>query len=123
MVITRVDDGDIVQLRLSGSVDSATSPTVEAAVTAAFDDGKRRLIFDLRNVGYFSSAGLRIILLATKRAKAGGGAVALYGLQPGVREVFSVAGIGKIVAITDDEQQARDRIAGSDSADQAGSRT
>ena len=49
-------------------------------------------VIDLAGVDYVSSAGLRVILLAGKRLKAGGGRLALAGLRDNVREVFEMSG-------------------------------
>ena len=68
------------------------------------------MVFDMRNVGYVSSAGLRAILMAAKKANAAGGGVAVYGLQGGVEEVFTVAGFGKIVPIVASDAQAREKL-------------
>jgi anti-sigma B factor antagonist len=57
-------------------------------------------------VAYVSSAGLRVVLMAAKLAKANGGAVSLFGLQPMVREVFTMSGFDKVVTIRDDEAAA-----------------
>jgi anti-anti-sigma regulatory factor len=44
--------------------------------------------------------------MAAKLAKANGGAVSLFGLQPMVREVFTMSGFDKVVTIRDDEAAA-----------------
>jgi anti-sigma B factor antagonist len=104
-------DGDIVQIALAGSVDASNSPDVEHAVKVALSGGKPRLIFDLSQVHYISSAGLRAILLAAKQAKAAGGGVAVFGLQADVEKVFTISGFGKIVPIATTDAEARQRVA------------
>jgi anti-anti-sigma factor len=97
-------------LSISGRIDFSTSGNVEQAVTSAMEQGGRRVIFDLRDVAYISSAGLRAILIAAKKAKSAGGGVAVYGLQPEVQEVFTTSGFGKIVPIVADDAQAREKL-------------
>ena len=46
-----------------------------------------------------------------KLAKANRGAVALFGLQPTVREVFAMSGFDKVVTIRDDEAAALAAVA------------
>ena len=46
----------------------------------------------MRAVTYISSAGLRVVLSSAKRAKAAKGGLAVFGLQPAVKEVFEVSG-------------------------------
>ena len=111
MEITSGTDGDLVQFHVAGSIDASTSPNVEEAVNAAIVGGSKRLIFDMTGVNYISSAGLRALLMAAKKAKAAGGGVAVYGLQTGVEEVFTVAGFGKIVPIASSDADARAKLA------------
>lgn len=112
MEITKKEDGDLVVFQLAGSIDTATSPSLEGAVNTAVGGGTKRLIFDMNAVSYVSSAGLRVILLAAKKANAAGGGIAVFGLQAGVQEVFSVSGFGRIVPIVAHEAEARTKLAG-----------
>lgn len=112
MEISSKSDGDLVQLQVAGSLDALTSPQIERAVATAFEGGGKRIVFDMRDVNYVSSAGLRAILLAARQAKAASGGIALFGLQPGVAEVFAVSGFGKIVPIAGSESEAREQIGG-----------
>jgi len=110
MEITSGIEGDLVRFHVTGSIDASTSPDVEQAVNTAVAGGSRRLIFDMSGVKYISSAGLRAILLAAKKAKAAGGGVAVFGLQSPVEQVFTVAGFGKIVPIVSSDAEARERL-------------
>ena len=110
MEITSRIDGDLVHLNVTGSIDASTSPNVEQAVNAALVGGRRRLIFDMSGVNYISSAGLRAMLLAAKQAKAAGGGVAVFGLQAGVEEVFTISGFGRIVPIASSDAEAREKL-------------
>jgi len=61
----------------------------------------------MREVTYISSAGLRVIVLSAKQAKAANGGFAVFGLQPAVSEVFEVAGFRTIIPIVSSEADAR----------------
>jgi len=110
MEITSGIDGDLVRFHVTGSIDASSSPNVEQAVNTAIVGGGRRIIFDMRGVNYISSAGLRAILLAAKKAKSAGGGVAVFGLQAGVEEVFTVSGFGRIVPIALSDEEAREKL-------------
>ena len=114
MEITSTIEGGVAVLSIAGRIDFATSGTVEQAVATAIGQGGRRVIFDLRDVAYVSSAGLRAILVAAKQAKTAGGGVAIYGLQPDVRDVFTTSGFGRIVPIVADDAQARATLSASE---------
>jgi anti-anti-sigma factor len=72
--------------------------------------GGRRLIFDLREVRYVSSAGLRAVLIAAKQAQSAGGGLAVFGLQANVAQVFAVSGFDKVLAIAMTGAEARDSL-------------
>ncbi|MFN4119929.1 STAS domain-containing protein [Acidovorax sp.] len=92
--------GDILILRPCGRLDSSSSPELERVVTEQLDAGTQRLVFDLSQLDYISSAGLRVVLLAGKKMRASKGRLVLVGLQTMVREVFDMSGFLSLFAIT-----------------------
>jgi anti-anti-sigma factor len=98
--------------RLSGRLDTASSPAAEQAILQALRPDQSRVILDMRNVDYVSSAGLRVVLLAAKQAKSAQGTLALFGMQPGVREVFDISGFSRILSILPGEAEAIAQVAG-----------
>ena len=48
-------------IRVEGSVDAATYQALQTAVDTAYESGARYVLFDLANVAYVSSAGLRVL--------------------------------------------------------------
>jgi anti-anti-sigma factor len=96
----------------AGRIDSTTSVDLERAITAALDGGNRRLVVDFQQVGYISSAGLRVLLVAAKRLGGGKGALALCGMNDAVRQVFDLAGFLPLFAVEEGRGQAVARVAG-----------
>ena len=85
--------GTIV-LSLSGRIDHATAEEFKASLAphvARCAAGQDRLVLDFTAIEYISSAGLRVLMLAAKQAKAQGGALAVAALQPIVREIFEIS--------------------------------
>lgn len=110
MDITNRLDGDIATFQLTGRIDAATAPGVENAVNTAVNGGAKRVILDMSGVAYVSSAGLRAILLAARKAASAQGGMAVFGLQASVAKVFTVSGFGKIVPIVASEAEARRKL-------------
>lgn len=106
MELTTERKGNVTICRLAGRLDTATSGAAERGITGLVAPGQARLVLDMRDVAYVSSAGLRVVLLAAKQAKAAGGSVALFGLQPAVRDVFEISGFARILAIAPGEAEA-----------------
>jgi anti-sigma B factor antagonist len=94
-------DGGLI-LRPHGPIDSTTSPALEQALKQV----PPVTLLDLTGVPYVSSAGLRVVLVATKAARAAGGRFAVFGLSEAVRSVFELSGFGRIVPIMGTEAEA-----------------
>lgn len=86
-------------LRLLGRIDSASSATFEAALKGLFDTPGAQVLLDFSGLDYISSAGLRVVLMAAKRAKQTQGTLALCSLPAHVHEVFAISGFLKIVNV------------------------
>jgi anti-sigma B factor antagonist len=95
--------------KLNGRLDSNTSQGFEKKIFQAIDDGSKNMIIDFKNLEYISSAGLRVILKATKALKREEGKMMLCDMQDYVKEVFEIAGFDSflpIVSTMDDALQA-----------------
>jgi anti-anti-sigma factor len=99
-----------VLLTPSGRLDTNTSAEFEKDVMAQLSRQPRAMVMDFSGLGYVSSAGLRVVLLAAKRMKAAGGAFVLCGLSPSVAEVFKVSGFLSILTVEPDRDAALARV-------------
>lgn len=93
-------DGALV-ISVSGRLDSSTAGDLEAILPPRVREHKA-VVLSLADVPYVSSAGLRVLLIGAKAAKAAGNKLILAGLSPAVREVFDISGFSKIFTITVD---------------------
>lgn len=84
---------DVVVLRVSGRIDHANAESFRVALEPHLDgcraDGDS-LVLDLAGLQYISSAGLRVLMLAAKRAKPAGGRIAVAAAPPLVHEVLDI---------------------------------
>ena len=79
------------EMTLEGRLDTGTSPQLETLLNQLFQNPVRGLQLNMRGVDYVSSAGIRVVLLAMKKIKAGGGTFMMTELQPPVKKVFDIA--------------------------------
>jgi len=96
--VGRIDMGSADQLR------DRLIPMVTAAAKAGDS-----VVLDFAAVDYISSAGLRVLMLAAKEARASGGKIAVAALQPLVNEIFQISRFDKVLpchAGVDDAIQA-----------------
>ena len=75
---------------------------MQGALAAAFESAEKGVVIDMTEVAYVSSAGLRIMLIGGKTAKATGKAFSLAGLKPAVAEVFKMSGFDRLLTIHPD---------------------
>ncbi|MDZ4372097.1 MAG: STAS domain-containing protein [Phenylobacterium sp.] len=93
-------DGVLV-VALEGRLDSNTSSALETVLPAHIQ-ANERVVLDLSQVPYVSSAGLRVLLIGAKAARSGGKKFALSGLTESVREVFDISGFTSIFTLAPD---------------------
>jgi anti-anti-sigma factor len=99
-------DGEVVIVKLAGRLDSGAAGTAEEKLGAALGPGVPHLAIDMSGLDYISSAGLRVLLVLAKKVQTAKGKVALGGLVPNVREVFTVSGFDTIFSIQPDAAAA-----------------
>ena len=92
---------------VTGRIDASNAARLETDLLAAIEQSGPALIIDLSGLGYMSSAGLRVMLVAAKRAKAAGGKAVILAAQPAVAEVLKMSGFDRIIPLTDSESAAR----------------
>lgn len=105
MDIVQEKDGDVAVFRLSGRFDSSAAAAAEADLNAAVT-GAPRITVDLSGLDYISSAGLRVMLVLARKVQQASGKLALFGLKPPVRQVFTVSGFDTIISIQPDAAAA-----------------
>lgn len=95
-----------VILRIDGRLDAASAPILERKINSLIDEDHYHLILDFTRVDYLSSAGMRVLLSATKKLKSKKGALILFSLVDDVSEVIKMAGFDKILHICSSEKEA-----------------
>jgi anti-anti-sigma factor len=108
MEISEHETANIITLSLSGRLDATTAKTFQDAILGRIESGSCRLIVELSQLEYISSAGLRVFALAGKRLNSANGKLVLCGFKKTiphntlnripdpVREVFDTSGFSSI---------------------------
>jgi anti-anti-sigma factor len=79
-----------VVVKLEGSLDTVTAPDLEKELEPVLAGQTKDLVFDLADLKFISSAGLRIFGIARKRMQVRDGHVAFVNMQPQIEEVFEI---------------------------------
>jgi anti-sigma B factor antagonist len=101
----QLEDGILV-LRPVGRLNNDSSPDFQARLLALVDSNDA-VVIDLVSVEYISSAGLRALMMASRRAKARGGRIAVANLSPLVKEVFTISRFDQVVPVFESAADAR----------------
>ncbi|MBQ4482531.1 MAG: STAS domain-containing protein [Lachnospiraceae bacterium] len=97
MKITQNKEGSKLNIALEGRLDTTTAPELENELKTALD-GVDDLVFDLKELAYISSAGLRVLLSAQKIMNKQGKMV-ITGANEEIMEIFDVTGFVDILTI------------------------
>ena len=95
--IQKTVNGEEMGFKLTGRLDTNTAPELESQIREHLD-GITSLTFDLENLDYISSAGLRVLLSAQKVMNRQGTMV-VRNVIPEVMEIFDVTGFSEILTI------------------------
>lgn len=109
MEIAHEQAGAVSVLAPSGRLDTDSATDLELALQDLMAADARHFVLDFAKIGYVSSAGLRVLLMAAKQLDGGKGSLRLCGLSPQVRQVFDIAGFSKLFQIFPDRAAALDR--------------
>ena len=99
MEIVHKEQDDILIVNIKGSLDATSSGVAEKELGNLFKKGKYRFLFDLSEMEYLSSTGLRVLLELTKKVKRVNGKIVLCRLAPFIKEIFEVSGFTTCIPI------------------------
>ena len=95
MKIDFTKNNEILNIALDGRLDTTTAPEFESFLSENYD-GNGSIVIDCEKLVYISSAGLRVLLTAQKKAK---NAMKLINVCELVMEVFEMTGFADILVI------------------------
>ena len=93
-------------MRLSGALDGLTYLDLLKSFNQSVEKDAKRIVLDMNEVDYVSSAGLRVLLVGAKSLKKTDGEIVLFGMNSAVNEVFKLSGFDSIFRSFDSESKA-----------------
>lgn len=94
---------DITIVNVSGRLDSSVSGQLMDRLVGIVNSGSAKLIVNLQDLHYISSAGLRSILVAAKLIRSSGGELRLCQPSELVRKILLESGFSNLIRIDEDE--------------------
>ena len=98
--------GEAYILHLDGRLDAVSSPILEETIAECTQKAPRSILLDFSRVEYLSSAGLRVLLSNSKKMKASGGSLVIFGMTDEVMEIIKMAGFEKVLTLATSESDA-----------------
>ena len=95
--INKESNGSELKIVLEGRLDTMSAPELEGELKNSVE-GVTSLIFDIKDLQYISSAGLRVLLSAQKVMNKQGSMV-IRGANDDIMEIFEVTGFSDILTI------------------------
>lgn len=93
------NENGVVHFDLTGRIDTNTSAELQSALENYFDTDGFQIILDFAGIDFVSSAGLRVLLMTEKKAKAHNGKAIIRNVNSNILEVFEMTSLINILTI------------------------
>lgn len=100
---------NVVVLSPTGAIAHEEIKSFENALLGRVRDcapGQNAVVLDLGAVGYMSSAGLRVLMMAVKETQKHQGSLVVAAMQPTMQEIFDIARFNQVIPTYADVRSA-----------------
>jgi anti-anti-sigma factor len=104
---------DVLVVTVDGRIDYVNAEEFKTGLMPHLSNGTaggNQVVLDLSQLEYISSAGLRVLMIAAREAKARQGKLIAVALQPVVREIFEISKFTLVFQLFDSVQEALQTI-------------
>jgi len=108
-IIEKRQNGTLL-ISVSGRMDAVSAPEFDLKIGQFLNEGVKSMVFDLSELDYISSAGLRSFLLIAKKLKPNSGSIALASMQDLVKDVFEVSGFNQVLPVFNSIDEAMENV-------------
>jgi anti-sigma B factor antagonist len=93
-------------MKVKGRVDSETAPELDDALTKLLQNNKNKIVLNLQDVNYMSSAGLRAMVKAYQSANKSGGDVRLAAVSEPIEVILRTVGMLQMFKMFSSSEEA-----------------
>lgn len=90
----------VTVIKLIGDIDANTTPAIQEEILSVIQPDSK-VIFDMSQVGYMSSAGLRMLLMLYRTARFNNENLVMVGLTEEIRDTMAITGFLNFFTTTD----------------------
>jgi anti-sigma B factor antagonist len=105
MTIVSKHQNDVCILELEGDIDANTAPEISSDVLTT-TKSEQKILLDLTNVPYMSSAGLRMLLKLYRTVTNEGKKLVLVGLSEDIQDTMEVTGFLQFFTVCPTTEEA-----------------
>ena len=91
MKVEKKKDGDLLTVFIEGTLDINTAPELKKELKGELED-VNKVVFDLKNTDYTSSAGLRVFLETFQILSKKGGTISMINVNPVFYDILKLSG-------------------------------
>jgi len=106
MELVTIQDGAVMSVAVKGRLDSVGADLLKSRLSQLIESGTTSLVIDFGQVAYISSAGFRVLLVASRSLEQANGALALSGIGGEAMRLFDLAALTEMFTILPDRLQA-----------------
>jgi anti-anti-sigma factor len=96
------ESGGVRLLRLTGELDMAGVDRFERQLASDQTPGAETFVLDMRGLTFIDSSGLRAVIMADRRVRAGGGRFIVVMGPERVNHVMEMTGVAKHIELVDE---------------------
>ena len=93
-------------MKVTGRVDSETAPDLDAALSKLLNENRNKIVLNLQDVDFLSSAGLRAMVKALKGAQKSGGDVRLAAVSQPIEVILRTVGMMQMFKMYSTSEEA-----------------
>ena len=93
-------------MKVKGRVDSETAPELDDALTKLLQDNRNKIVLNLQDVNFMSSAGLRAMVKAYQSANKSGGDVRLAAVSEPIEVILRTVGMMQMFKLFSSSEEA-----------------
>ena len=99
-------EANVHEIRIAGSLDWSNFAKVETAIEDLFKKSVYKLVINLKNCKYISSAGFGCFISSLETATQHGGDIVFASTPAEIQDVFNILGLSKILRFAPDAAAA-----------------
>ena len=108
--IKRIQEDEADVIVLIGEIDASSSIELDLAIARSVGEGYTKILVDCGALEYISSAGLGVFMSYIEEFKDKNLRMVLFGMSEKVANTFEILGLGELLQIVNDKDQAKKLI-------------